>query len=78
MRTPLVRPVFPPPDEEPDHDDEGGQLLRPGEVGAMFGVSTKTVARWAADGLLSVIFTPGGRRRYRAAEVQALRKVETV
>ncbi len=52
-------------------DDTSG-LMTPAEVAALFGVDPKTVQRWAKTGRLSSIKTPGGHRRYRAAEVYAL------
>jgi excisionase family DNA binding protein len=52
-------------------DDTSG-LMTPAEVAALFGVNPKTVQRWAKTGRLSSIKTPGGHRRYRAAEVYAL------
>ena len=53
-------------------DDTSG-LMTPAEVAALFGVDAKTVQRWAKTGRLSSIKTPGGHRRYWAAEVYALR-----
>jgi excisionase family DNA binding protein len=50
-------------------DDE---LLTPREVAEVFGVRTTTIARWARDGRLSPLWTPGGHRRYSRADVQAL------
>lgn len=47
-------------------------LLTPGEVARKFRVDPKTVTRWAAAGKISSIRTPGGHRRFRADEVQAL------
>lgn len=47
-------------------------LLTPAEVAAMFRVDPKTVTRWAKDGRLSSIRTPGGHRRYEESEVRAL------
>lgn len=47
-------------------------LLTPAEVAALFRVDPKTVTRWANDGLLPFIRTPGGHRRYYEAEVRAL------
>lgn len=49
-----------------------GTLLTPGEVAAIFRVSPQTVARWGESGLLTTLRTPGGHRRYPAAEVEAL------
>jgi excisionase family DNA binding protein len=48
------------------------ELLTPAEVAAMWRVDTKTVNRWAKAGKLTSIRTPGGHRRYRRAEVEAL------
>lgn len=48
------------------------RLLTPGEVAALFRVDPKTVTRWASAGRLGSIRTPGGHRRFRESEVQAL------
>ena len=48
------------------------RLLTPGEVAQLFGVNRQTVSRWATRGFLGVIVTPGGHRRYRESEVNAL------
>lgn len=45
-------------------------LLTPAEVAAMLRVDPKTVTRWAAQGKLASIRTPGGHRRYSEAEVR--------
>jgi transposase len=37
----------------------------------MFGVRTTTIARWAREGILTALATPGGHRRYRRAEIVA-------
>lgn len=50
----------------------GERLLTPGEVAALFRVDPKTVTRWATAGRIGSIRTPGGHRRFREAEVQAL------
>lgn len=47
-------------------------LLTPAEVAALFRVDPKTVTRWAQERKLSSVRTPGGHRRYRAAEIHAL------
>lgn len=46
--------------------------MTPGEVADMFGVDPRTVTRWANAGKLHPLRTPGGHRRYRAAEVYDL------
>jgi excisionase family DNA binding protein len=53
------------PSEAPD-------LLTPAEVGALFRVDAKTVTRWATEGRLQFIRTPGGHRRFSAAQVRQL------
>jgi excisionase family DNA binding protein len=58
------------PEDTPD-------LLTPGEVAAMFRVDPKTVSRWAASGRITSIRTPGGHRRFRRGEVEALLRGET-
>lgn len=52
--------------------DDGDRLLTPGEVASLFRVDPKTVTRWAAAGRLESITTPGGHRRFRKSEVDAL------
>lgn len=51
---------------------QGGRLLTPGEVAALFRVDPKTVTRWAAAGRIGSIRTPGGHRRFRESEVNDL------
>ena len=53
---------------------EDDSLLTPGEVAAIFGVNPKTVTRWERVGKLQAIRTLGGHRRFRTAEVEALRR----
>lgn len=49
------------------------EIMTPAEVAAFFGVTVKTVWRWSVDGLLPHFFTPGLRRRYRRADIEAVR-----
>jgi excisionase family DNA binding protein len=49
---------------------EHEQLLRPREVAALFGVRPATIARWAREGRLTPIRTPGGHRRYVRSSVR--------
>lgn len=51
---------------------DGDRLLTPGEAAALFGVDARTVSRWAAEGRINSIKTPGGHRRLRESEVRAL------
>lgn len=48
------------------------RLLTPGEVADLWGVTAKTVTRWAAAGRLHSIKTPGGHRRFYESIVHAL------
>ena len=52
-------------------------LLTPGEVSARFRVDVKTATRWAKDGKLHTIRTPGGHRRFFENEVNAMLRGET-
>jgi excisionase family DNA binding protein len=54
------------------HEDPEA-LLKPAQVAALFNVDPKTVSVWADAGKLTVIRTLGGHRRFRKAEVLALR-----
>lgn len=47
-------------------------LLTTSEVAAECRVSTDTVRRWAASGALPSLLTPGGQRRFRRPDVDAL------
>ena len=51
-----------------------GVLLKPGEVAAEFGVDPKTVTRWAKEGKIPSIRTPGGHRRYFEEDVHELKQ----
>jgi len=55
----------------PQPDDA---LLRPREVARLFGVRPSTIARWAREGRLVPLLTPGGHRRYRLNHVRALQE----
>ena len=48
------------------------RLLKSGEAAAMFRVDRRTLARWAKEGLITSIRTPGGHRRFRESEVRQL------
>lgn len=55
-----------------NRDESAHMLLSPGEVARIFQVDTKTVARWADLGRLTVFRTLGNHRRYAEREVRAL------
>lgn len=52
--------------------DSRDRLLKPGEVADLFRVDPKTVTRWAAEGKLNSIRTPGRHRRFPESAVRAL------
>lgn len=55
-----------------DHvESQGDRFMLPGEVASLFRVDPKTVTRWAQDGRLKSIRTPGGHRRFRESDVRA-------
>jgi excisionase family DNA binding protein len=54
----------PPPD--------GERLLTPREVAALFRVDAKTPTRWAKEGKIPSILTPGGHHRFKESEVLRL------
>jgi len=62
-----------------DHRLAGGDraphqvLLTSGEAAAILQVVPQTVIRWANDGTLECTRTAGGHRRFRGADVRALR-----
>src|SRR4051812_6550939 len=47
-------------------------LLTPADVAALVFVDPKTVSRWASKGKIPAMRTPGGHRRFRFSDVQAL------
>ena len=52
-------------------DLEYDTLMTAAEVALALGVDSRTVGRWAREGRITWITTPGGRRRYRRADVKA-------
>lgn len=56
----------------PSTDSGGSKLLKPSEAAELLGVSTRALANWADAGHLDAIKLPGGSRRYRRADVEAL------
>lgn len=49
------------------------EIMGPREVAELFGVDPSTVVRWADEGLLPFFRTPGGHRRFKRIDVDALR-----
>lgn len=57
----------------PDRDTYGdSEYLAIGETAARLGVSVATIRRWDERGALPSVRTPGGQRRFRRADVEAL------
>ncbi len=54
----------------------GEDWLRLGEAAAELGVSLNTLRRWSDAGKLTCYRSPGGHRRYRRADVEALMRAE--
>jgi excisionase family DNA binding protein len=48
------------------------ELMTPGEVAAVLRVDDTTVVRWARNGRIRSIKTPGGHHRYYAEDVEKL------
>ena len=55
-----------------NENTERERLLTPHQVAELFRVDPKTVARWASNGWIGSIRTPGGHRRFRESEVRSL------
>ena len=47
-------------------------LLRPGQVCEQLNIAHSTLLTWTAKGLIPSITLPGGQRRYRAADIDAI------
>jgi excisionase family DNA binding protein len=56
--------------ETPDIMNE--KLLTPGEVAKLLRVDPKTVSRWAKDGRIHRVRTPGGHSRFHESEIREL------
>jgi excisionase family DNA binding protein len=48
------------------------KLLTPGEVARLLRVDPKTVTRWANQGRITRVRTPGGHNRFRESEIREL------
>jgi excisionase family DNA binding protein len=53
------------------------KLLTPGEVARILRVDPKTVTRWASQDRIQSIRTPGGHRRFYAAEIVSIASAPT-
>lgn len=63
--------------EERRNTSESAELLSIGEVAKAFGVTVATVRNWDRDDRISSTRTPGGQRRFRRSEVEALLSTPT-
>lgn len=52
-------------------------MLTPAQVALLLNVDVQTVARWAREGKIDAVRTPGGHRRYRRSDVEAMLKAST-
>ena len=52
-----------------EDDDE---FLPPREAAERLQVSPKTISRWAAMGLIPYVVAPGGHRRFRPRDIEAV------
>ena len=60
--------------DQEEQVDRTTRFLSRKDVARLFGVSTSTVTRWAREGLLKTIRTPGGHYRFPAEETIGLAK----
>ncbi|GLU49038.1 MerR family DNA-binding transcriptional regulator [Nocardiopsis ansamitocini] len=60
------------PDPDTPLESVQGALLMNHQVATLFGVDASTVARWGSHGLITYVTTPGGARRYPAAQFHDL------
>jgi excisionase family DNA binding protein len=59
-------------------DTTEDRLLKPAEVAEIFRVDPKTVSRWAEDGRIARVKTPGGHNRFRESDVRGLLQVNGI
>ncbi|WP_080733910.1 MerR family transcriptional regulator [Rhodococcoides fascians] len=48
------------------------EVIAIGEAAEILGISVKTLRNWEAKGAISAIRSPGGQRRFRRTDVDAL------
>jgi len=56
--------------------DDAAPDLTASQVADRLGVHQATVIRWADEGRLPYYLTPGGRRRFRPEDIEAIRSAE--
>lgn len=52
------------------------ETMGPREVGKLFNVDTRTIGKWAANGMIGFFRTPSGKRRFPESEVRRLMATE--
>jgi excisionase family DNA binding protein len=55
--------------------DTARDLITTGQAAERLGVSPQTIRRWADDGSLPSVRTPGGQRRFSPVTVAALLRI---
>lgn len=61
-------------DKESGTRDSRGRWMTPQDVADLFGVSPKTVGRWANEGKLGFVTLPSGHRRYSRKDAEWMLK----
>lgn len=57
--------------------DDTKEFLSVGEAAEILEVSTQTLRRWEKAGAITALRTPGGQRRFRRSDVDALIETPT-
>jgi excisionase family DNA binding protein len=55
-----------------DADERKAQRVAIGLAALYLGVTPQTLRRWERDGLITAFRTPGGERRFRVSDLDAL------
>lgn len=58
------------------HTSPEDPLMPIRDAAGLLGVSVKTLRRWESAGKITAVRTPGGQRRFRQSDVDALLKVD--
>lgn len=54
------------------HTSQPDELIPIGDVARLLGVTIPTVRNWEKGGKIAAVRTPGGQRRFRRSDVDAL------
>lgn len=78
LRSPAIRTVplseLLPAEAQRSEPAPEAELLRPGEAAKRLGVTDSTLAAWAKEGRLESFRTEGGKFRYLASDIEAIRR----